>query len=53
MQQGTLAVEHTLQVAEAASTAKIQSLGINDRVSEGKSTSPRDADYGWAIKKGM
>lgn len=49
LQEGALAVAHTIQGAEAVGTAKIQSLGIKDRVSGEKSGRPRDPDYGLAL----
>ncbi len=48
--EGGLAVVQTIQGTEAAGTLKIQSFKVNDRVSEGATKSPRDPDYGLAIK---
>ena len=49
LHEGALAVAHTIQGAETESTMKIQSLGLNDPVSEGKAKNLRDLDYGDAI----
>ncbi|HWQ42267.1 MAG TPA: S41 family peptidase [Desulfosporosinus sp.] len=49
LNEGTLAVVHTIQGAEAQDTMSIQSLRNNDQVSERKAKSPRDPDYGNAI----
>lgn len=49
LQGGALAMVHTIEEAETAGTAKIQSFKLNGQVSEEKSKSLRDPDYGWAI----
>lgn len=49
LKEGTLAVAHTIQGAEAKDTMKVQSFRLNERVGEGNAKSPRNLDYGSAI----
>ena len=50
MQEGALAVAHTIEVDPAEGAAKIQSLRTKNQVSEGAIKNPRDQDYGILIK---
>ena len=49
MSEGAVAVAHTIEGVAVTGTSKIQSIESNERVTEQKSASPRDSDYGWAL----